>query len=87
MTLTVTTVLNLPLGGGARMIIYRAVDSDGSGGTVLAGVNHIDWAKISDLTTAVDVLTSWTEDSETITIGSQATSADVLMLLVIGRGG
>jgi len=68
MTLSsITTEKNIPLGGGVRMIIYRAVD-DGSGGTILAGVNHIITASVTDLTRAVWVSATWTEDSETITI-------------------
>ena len=71
--------------GKCKVVTFKAVD-DGSGGIldVSPYLNHIDNVIVTDITTAVFVSSIWTDDSETITIGSEATASDVLKITVIG---
>ncbi len=72
--------------GSLKLYTFKVTDSDGSGGTVELSsyLNHIFWADAHDITTAVYVSALWTDGDETVTIGSEATAADVLKLIVIG---
>ena len=72
--------------GKDKIATYKVTDSDGSGGTldVSQMFSHIDNVIITDLTRAVAVTARWTDDSESITIGSEGTSADVYKVTVIG---
>ena len=72
--------------GALKMYIFKVVDSDGSGGDIEMSpyLNHIFWADVHDITTAVYVSAIWTDDDETITIGSEATAADTFKVIVIG---
>ena len=72
--------------GKVKVATYKVVDSDASGGTLDVSnlFSHIDNVIVTDITTAVFVSSIWTDDSESITIGAEATSADTLKVTVIG---
>lgn len=86
MTLTVTRDKIIPLGGGVKKVYYTISDSDGSGGVLDLSeeFNHILNANITDITTAVFVSATWTDDSESIIIGSEGSASDTYKLSVEG---
>lgn len=73
------------LTGMLKIIIYKITDTGGSGGTVQAAINHICWANAIDLD-GDNVTASWTDDSETITLGNSG-AGHIVRLLVVGWGG
>lgn len=72
--------------GKLKVATYKITDSDGGGGSLAVGdfFNHIDNVIINDITTAAAVTATWTDGSETITIGSEGSAADVYKVTVIG---
>lgn len=73
------------LAGYLKILIYKITDTGGSGGEVKASLNHICWANAIDL--AGDQVTcSWTDDSETITLGNSG-AGHIVRLIVVGWGG
>lgn len=86
MTLTVTRDKVICIGGGVKKVYYTISDSDGSGGSLDLSqeFNHILNVELTDITTAIFISTTWTDDSETITIGSEGSSSDTYKLSVEG---
>jgi len=76
----------VPRNGGIKAAYYTITDSDGSGGTfdVSGMFNHLYSVLLTDITTAIYVSTLWSEDSESITIGGEATAGDTYKVTVEG---
>jgi hypothetical protein len=86
MTLSIVQEYKGSLAGMLKVIIYKITDSDGSGGTLQAAVNHISWANAIDITDGDYVTAAWTNDSETITLGASGTG-HIVRVIVVGWGG
>lgn len=86
MALTIVLEKVIQMGGGIKAAYYKVTDSDGSGGTldVSQMFSHILIVAAVDMTTAIGISTTWTEDSENITIGSEGSAADVYKIMVQG---
>jgi len=86
MALSITQEYKGSLAGMLKIIVYKVTDSDGTGGTLVAGVNHLCWANALDISDGDNVTAAWSEDDETITLGASGTGHSI-RVLVIGWGG
>ena len=86
MTLSITQEYKGSLAGMLKVIIYKVTDSDGTGGELVASVNHLSWVNAIDVTDGDNVTAAWTEDSETITLGASGAGHSI-RIMVIGWGG
>jgi len=87
MALTVTFKELIPLGGGMKILFLSVSDSDGTGGTIDVGnwFSTIFYAHTNDITTAVQPKTTWTDESETLTVNTSGSAADIYKVIVFGK--
>jgi len=74
------------LGGGLKMVTFKVTDSNGGGGSLAVGdwFSHITNVLVANMTRAVTVTARWTEDAESITLGSEGSTNDVYKVTVWG---
>jgi len=86
MTLTITFDKQIALGGGLRMLFFTLVQSGASGGDLAVGswISHINQVVVTNLS-GTWVSAAWTDGSETITIGNEGSTTDVMKVTVIGK--
>ena len=76
----------VPSGGGLKKVVFKVTDSNGGGGSLAVGsfFSHITNVHIQNMVSATWISAIWTEDSETITIGSEGTTSDIYKVTVWG---
>lgn len=86
MTLTIVLEKVVQLGGGVKKAYYKVTDSDGGGGSldVSQMFSHLLNVHIQNMVSSTWISGIWTENSETITIGSEGASSDVYKVTVEG---
>jgi len=85
MTLTITLERKERM-GALKVYIFHVIDTVKQAITLDMSnyLSHIFWADAHDLTTAVYVSATWTDGSESISIGNEFTASDILKVIVIG---
>ena len=86
MTLTIELEKVVQLGGGVKKAYYKVTDSDGGGGALdVSGMfSHLLSVHIQNMVSATWISAIWTEDAESITIGSEGGSNDIYKVVVEG---
>jgi len=86
MAITITFEKIVAIGGGLKEVYFKVVQSGSTGGSLAVGnwLNHIYWADVHNITTAIFVSALWTDGSETITIGDEGSTGDTMKVRVVG---
>jgi len=72
--------------GALKVYTFKIVDATKEAITfdVSSYVNHIFWANIRNITRKIEMTFTWTDGSESISIGNEYTANDVLKVILIG---